>query len=71
MKTNNIIPLNTEKTETPLVELLHNQPMTTSLKVAEFFGKDHKNVLRDIQNLGCPDDFNRLNFELVNYVAYY
>ncbi len=35
----------------------------SSLKVAERFGKLHKNVLRDIENLGCSDEFRRLNFE--------
>lgn len=39
----------------------------TSLDVAETFGKEHKNVLRDIENLGCSTDFNRLNFELISY----
>ena len=39
----------------------------TSLDVAETFGKEHKNVLRDIENLGCSTDFNRLNFEPISY----
>lgn len=33
-----------------------NQPLTNSLLVAETFGKEHRNVLRDIKNLiegGC------------------
>ncbi len=37
---------------------------TTSRKVAEFFGKEHKNVLRDIENIGCSENFRKLNFEL-------
>ncbi len=40
----------------------------TSLDVAETFGKDHKNVLRDIRALGCSAEFNRLNFEPISYV---
>lgn len=40
----------------------------TSLDVAATFGKEHKNVLRDIENLGCSVDFNRLNFEPISYV---
>jgi Rha family phage regulatory protein len=32
--------------------------------VAEVFGKLHKNVIRDIDNLECTDNFKRLNFEL-------
>ena len=45
------------------------RPLTTSRNVAEHFGKQHKNVIRDIQNIVCDvgDDFNRLNFELVDY----
>lgn len=38
-------------------------PMTNSLLVAETFGKQHKNVLRDIDNLECSDKFTELNFE--------
>ncbi len=40
---------------------------TTSRKVAEFFGKEHKNVLRDIENIGCSENFRKLNFELSEY----
>ena len=39
----------------------------TSLDVAETFGKEHKNVLRDIRELGCSEKFNRLNFEPISY----
>lgn len=39
----------------------------TSLDVAGTFGKEHKNVLRDIEMLGCSDEFNRLNFEPISY----
>ena len=38
-------------------------PMTNSLLVAEVFGKQHKNVLRDIDGLECSDNFTALNFE--------
>lgn len=40
----------------------------TSLDIAETFGKEHKNVLRDIRELGCSEGFNRLNFEPISYV---
>jgi Rha family phage regulatory protein len=42
--------------------------VVTSLDVAETFGKEHKNVLRDIEALGCSEEFNRLNFEPINYL---
>ena len=38
-------------------------PVTTSFLVAEAFGKAHKNVLRDIENLECSDHLRALNFE--------
>ncbi len=43
--------------------------ITTSNKVAEFFGKRHDNVLRDIANLlkDIPE-FSRLNFEESEYI---
>ncbi|MBP4059022.1 Rha family transcriptional regulator [Aeromonas sp. Prich7-2] len=53
---------------TDLISLHHGQPMTTSLKVAEVFGKQHKNVLRKLETLECSQEFNRLNFEPVEYI---
>lgn len=41
--------------------------ITTSLIVAQVFGKEHKNVIRDIESLSCSSDFNRLNFEPIEY----
>ena len=38
-----------------------------SLMVARMFSREHKNVLRDIQNLDCSEEFNRLNFEPISY----
>ncbi len=46
----------------------NNQLTTTSLKIAERFGMEHKNVLAKIQKLEIPEDFNRLNFQLVEYI---
>ena len=37
--------------------------MTTSLIVAKYFDKEHKNVIRAIKDLDCSDDFRRLNFQ--------
>lgn len=39
--------------------------VTTSLIVAETFGKEHFNVLRDIRELDCSEEFNKLNFEFI------
>lgn len=41
--------------------------MTDSVKVANYFGKQHKNILRILENLGCSDDFRRLNFKPAKY----
>lgn len=41
--------------------------MTSSLDVAEYFGKRHKNVLQAIEMLECSEEFNRLNFQPVKY----
>lgn len=38
--------------------------VTTSLLIAETFGKAHKNVLADIRSLGCSKGFHGLNFQL-------
>lgn len=46
----------------------YGRDVTTSLIVAQVFGKEHKNVLRDIENLSCSADFNRLNFERIKYL---
>lgn len=39
-------------------------PMTTSVLVAKTFGKEHKHVLRDIDNLECSEEFTASNFGL-------
>ncbi|WP_300709708.1 Rha family transcriptional regulator [uncultured Desulfovibrio sp.] len=44
-------------------------PAVTSQQVAAAFGKEHKNVMRDIREImdKCSESFNALNFELVTY----
>ena len=42
--------------------------VTTSLAVAEYFDKLHKNILRSIELLDCSEEFSRLNFELTSYL---
>jgi Rha family phage regulatory protein len=47
-----------------------DQPMTDSLKVAEYFGKEHFHVLRDIEERILPDvdaTFGKSNFGLSSY----
>ena len=50
-----------------IVEADERGMFTTSLIVARAFEKEHKNVLRDIENLECSALFNELNFEPVEY----
>ena len=38
------------------------QVKTTSLKVAEFFAKQHKNVIQKIESLDCSPEFTSANF---------
>ncbi|MFD1884003.1 Rha family transcriptional regulator, partial [Paenibacillus wenxiniae] len=41
--------------------------VTDSLRVADGFGKQHKNVKRDIRTLDVTPEFNALNFEPIKY----
>jgi Rha family phage regulatory protein len=56
---------------TPQIDQRHGELLTTSLNVAAVFGKEHKSVLRAIENLlsdlGESEDFSRLNFALSEY----
>ncbi|MCB9046366.1 MAG: Rha family transcriptional regulator [Chitinophagales bacterium] len=52
---------------TELVRLYGEKISTTSMVVADTFGKRHDNVLRDIENLDCSEEFKLLNFEEANY----
>ncbi|MEN7547545.1 Rha family transcriptional regulator [Rapidithrix thailandica] len=50
-----------------LVSIQGEKVLTTSKKVAEKFGKYHKNILRKIEGLHCSSEFKRLNYELSEY----
>jgi Rha family phage regulatory protein len=52
----------------PAVAINKQKLTVTSLNVAEVFGKQHKNILRDIAKLDVPDEFRRLNFEPSSYL---
>lgn len=49
------------------VELKDGKAVTTSLKIAEVFGKDHANVLKAIRNIEAPVDFAAVNFNGGSY----
>lgn len=55
--------------QTEIVKLAEDgSAFTTSLIVAEAFGKRHKDVLKAIDNLDCTANFNGRNFALAEYI---
>ena len=50
----------------PSLAVINGTIKTTSLKVAEHFGKQHKSVLRSIKNLDCSSEFSGRNFALTS-----
>ena len=51
----------TEK-ELSLVAVENEHAVTTSLRVAEVFGKEHYNVMKAIKSLDCSEEFRAVNF---------
>lgn len=45
------------------------ESITTSLIVAEVFGKNHAHVLRDIESLACSEEFRQSNFGFSSYLS--
>ena len=45
----------------------HDVALVDSRYVAQYFEKEHKNVVRDIRELDCSEEFSRLNFEPSTY----
>ncbi|MNF59229.1 Phage regulatory protein Rha [compost metagenome] len=43
------------------------KPVTTTQRVAEYFGKQHHHVVQRIEKLDCSDQFLTSNFQLVHY----
>ena len=68
--TNPVIQVNGTATIEPsvdvatLCEIKDGQVVTTSLRVAEIFCKQHKDVLKAIRGLDCSEDFRERNFAL-------
>ncbi len=53
----------------PEITIHDNRPVTTSVSVANFFGKQHKHVLEKIRNLDCSPAFTTANFSAVVLTA--
>jgi Rha family phage regulatory protein len=51
-----------------LVFIESNKAITSSLIVAEVFGKNHADVLRDIRRMECSEEFRVSNFAESSYV---
>lgn len=53
----------------PSVSLIQNRPATTSIDIAEHFGKRHDDVVKSIRNLSsnCPESFSARNFAGAEY----
>lgn len=51
--------------EVSLVAVKNSQVVTTSLRIAKIFGKQHKDVLKAVKSLDCSEDFHKRNFALM------
>lgn len=53
----------------PVISLVNDRPATTSLAIAESFGKRHDHVMRSIKDLmdNCPKEFTAPNFGVSEY----
>ena len=56
-----------EPTIEDIIQAEDGVPFTTSLAVAQAFGKEHKDVLRAISNMECSPEFVERNFALYEY----
>ena len=54
---------------TNLVYINNGKPITTSLIVAETFGKEHKRVMQDIRELECSEQFREHHFVPSSYTS--
>lgn len=51
----------------PNVRMVDGEPRTSSRDVADYFGRQHRNVLQAIERLECSEDFRLLNFQQTPY----
>lgn len=52
-----------------LVEIKCGKIVVSSKKVADKFGKKHREVLKTIRALECSDEFREVNFTLTSYTS--
>ncbi|EDM1758279.1 transcriptional regulator [Salmonella enterica subsp. diarizonae] len=63
-----VIMATTHPLSHPQVTVENGRAVTTSVAVAEYFRKMHKDVLKKIDNIDCSAEFNERNFAPVEYV---
>ena len=51
----------------PQLQVVDGKPVTTSLAIAQHFGKEHRNVLRACRESEATEEFAALNFEPASY----
>jgi Rha family phage regulatory protein len=54
-----------------LVKIIDGKSCTSSRLIAQYFNKQHKDVLRAISNLDCTEEFNRRNFSPIFFTDNY
>ncbi|WP_440867625.1 Rha family transcriptional regulator [Symbiopectobacterium purcellii] len=52
----------------PEITAVDGRAVTTSIAIAEYFRKLHKNVIQKIESLECSQKFSELNFQPVEYI---
>lgn len=62
---NEIEVINKKSKEIDIVEIVNGKPMTTSIMIADTFGKEHYNLLSKIKEIEC--NFTALNFKVSDY----
>ncbi|QIY09445.1 peptidase [Plesiomonas shigelloides] len=67
LKTEAAIMATTPTEVAPAITVVNGYPVTTSLAVADYFNKLHKDVLAKITRLECSAEFTERNFTLSEY----
>jgi len=58
---------NLQTAQIPQIKIHNGMMATTSRNIAQVFGKNHRDVLRDVKSLDIPQDFAERNFALCSY----
>jgi len=47
----------------------NNKVIVSTKYISDVFDKVHRNVMRDVENLHCSDEFRKANFEQSSYIS--